>query len=125
MGGQTGSLAGVALGLTDPPPERLGATSELLTHRPNRRPLRGMFGGVLLHHANRALTQLRGILGWSCHGLHPLSEWALRGSRYGSVRRVPNRRARGGRQRDRRPVSDLCRRGREDRRCERAIVERI
>src|SRR5205823_5972306 len=30
--------------------------------------------------------QLRGILGWSCHGLHPLSEWALRGSRYGSER---------------------------------------
>ena len=50
----------------------------------NRRPLRRMLGGVLQDHPDGALTQLRGILARSSHGPHPLTEWALRQTRYGS-----------------------------------------
>jgi hypothetical protein len=39
---------------------------------------------MFLNESDRALTQLRGVLAGSCHGLHPLSEWALRQTRYGS-----------------------------------------
>src|SRR5262245_59185731 len=41
-------------------------------------------GGVE-DHPDCALTQLRGVLAGSSHGLHPLSEWALRQTRYDSV----------------------------------------
>ncbi len=34
--------------------------------------------GVVEHHPDRAFTLLRGIVAGSGHGLHPLSEWALR-----------------------------------------------
>jgi len=36
-------------------------------------------------HSDCALTQLLGVLAGSWHGLHPLSEWALRRTQYDSV----------------------------------------
>jgi hypothetical protein len=41
---------------------------------------------VLLNHPHATLTELRRVLAGSCHGLHPLSEWALRETRYDSKR---------------------------------------
>ena len=43
-------------------------------HRSDRRPLRRLVGGVIENHPDCALTQLRGVLAWSDHGLDPLSE---------------------------------------------------
>ena len=47
-----------------------------------------MRGCLLEHHPDRAFTDLRGILTGSSHGLHPLSERALRLTRYDSLRRT-------------------------------------
>ena len=43
-----------------------------------------MLGRVLEDHPDGAFTYLRGMLAGSSHGPHPLSEWALRQTRYGS-----------------------------------------
>ena len=44
VGGQAGALAGIALGLAHPPPERLGRAAQLRCDRRNRRPLRAVLG---------------------------------------------------------------------------------
>jgi hypothetical protein len=51
--------------------------------------LRAALRGVLLHQPHEALAYLRGVLAGSCHGVHPLNEWALRQSRRGSRRANP------------------------------------
>ena len=54
----------------------------------DRRPLGRMLWAVFVHHSDRAFSNLGGVSTWSCHRVHPLNEWALRQSRYGSFRRV-------------------------------------
>ena len=76
--GQAGALAGIPLGLAHPAAQGFRADPEFLADRPNCGPLRRMLGGVLEDHPDGAFTHLRGILAGSSHGLHPLSERALR-----------------------------------------------
>ena len=85
VGGQARTPALVAFGLAHPSPQRFHRAAQFLGHRSNRRPLRRVFVRMFLNEPDRAFTQLRGVLAGSCHGLHPLSEWALRQTRYGSV----------------------------------------
>src|SRR5262249_37327269 len=88
-GRQARTLPGITLRLADPSAERFDPAAQFLGDRSNRGPLRRMLGGVVEDHPDCALTQLRGVLAGSSHGLHPLSEWALRQTRYdsGSVQR--------------------------------------
>ena len=58
--------------------QRFGANPELPADRSNGRPLRRMLDGVREDCPDGALAYLRGMLTGSSHGLHPLSERALR-----------------------------------------------
>src|SRR5690606_7057656 len=86
IGREARTVPGVSLRLAYPSAQALGGTSELLGHRPDRRPLRGVLIGVLKNHPDGALTQFRGIFAGSCHWVHPLSELTLRQTRAASKR---------------------------------------
>src|SRR5438270_381178 len=83
---QARALSRISLGLAHPASQRLGRASELRRDGRNRGPLRGVLGAVLADHPDRALTYFGRVSTRSCHGLHPLNEWALRQSRYDSPR---------------------------------------
>src|SRR5262245_5424245 len=85
-GRQARTLPGITLRLADPSAERFDPAAQFLGDRSNRGPLRRMLGGVVEDHPDCTLTQLRGVLTGASHGLHPLSEWALRQTRYDSHR---------------------------------------
>src|SRR5215475_7113546 len=85
-GRQARTLPGITLRLADPSAERFDPAAQFLGDRSNRGPLRRMLGGVVEDHPDCTLTQLRGVLTGASHGLHPLSEWALRQTRYDSTR---------------------------------------
>jgi hypothetical protein len=82
---QTWTLARIALRLSHLAPQRLRAAPELFIDGSNRRPLRRVRLQRLEHRPDRTFTQLGGILTRSSYGPHPLSEWALRQTRYGSM----------------------------------------
>ena len=67
----------VALGLVHPQRVKRNADARA-GDRGHCRPLRFVFVLVLEDHPDRAFTYLGGMLAGSSHGLHPLSEWALR-----------------------------------------------
>src|SRR5215510_12585872 len=94
-GRQARTLPGITLRLADPSAERFDPAAQFLGDRSNRGPLRRMLGGVVEDHPDCTLTQLRGVLTGASHGLHPLSEWALRQTRYDSR---PRERGVGSRQ---------------------------
>src|SRR3954471_18277211 len=71
---QAWSLAGIALRLSDPAPQRFHAAAQFLADRSNRCRLRSVLRRVLLHQTHCALTKLGGILRGSSHGPHPLAE---------------------------------------------------
>jgi len=81
---QSGALAGIALGLAHPPPQTLRRAAQLRRQRLDRCLLRRILATVLLDHAHGALTDFGGKPTGASHRVHPLSEWALRQSRYGS-----------------------------------------
>src|SRR5437773_478282 len=87
VGRQAAALPGVALGLPHPPPQRLRRASQLASDGRDRSPLRRVLRAVLSDHPDRALSDLGGISTRSCHRLHPLNEWALRQTRYDSLRK--------------------------------------
>jgi hypothetical protein len=85
VGRQTGALTAVALRLAHPASKSLRGNTVFLADRSNPRPLRRVLGGMIEDHADRALTQLGGILAGSGHRSHPLSEWTLRQTRYSLI----------------------------------------
>src|SRR5439155_13073241 len=64
---------------------------QLARDRRDRGPLGRVLGAVLADHPHGALAYFGRVLTRSCHGLHPLNEWALRQTRYDSV--AENRRS--------------------------------
>src|SRR5215510_4247980 len=95
-GRQARTLPGITLRLADPSAERFDPAAQFLGDRSNRGPLRRMLGGVVEDHPDCTLTQLRGVLTGASHGLHPLSEWALRQTRYDSALEAHRMSQRGG-----------------------------
>jgi transcriptional regulator with XRE-family HTH domain len=73
-----------ALGLPDPPAQGLVLTPRLFGDRPDGRPLRRMLRELLADQPHRALPDFGGVPTGMCHRIHPLNEWTLRQTRYGS-----------------------------------------
>jgi len=89
LGRQSGALALVTLDLSDPAPERLGGTSDLLGDRGDRRSLWRVLVLVLQNHPHRTVSYLRGKPAQSGHD-PTLKEWSLQETRGGSLRLSPD-----------------------------------
>src|SRR5690606_8345846 len=63
-GRQAGALAGVALRLAHPPPERFHGATEFLRDGSHRGPLGRMLVGVITHHPDGAFTAAPGSTCW-------------------------------------------------------------
>ena len=71
FGRQARPASRVTLGLAHPMTQRLGGAADLVSHRPDRRPLRVVLMRVIEHHPTGTLRDFRSVFPRSFHGLHP------------------------------------------------------